>query len=200
MFMRQSQTSHCVQKRQPQVSDPRSHGVERDTDISMSAMLSSLQVRQARRPLVFIRKLIRPEGCQCDLEVGREQYRQAFSVDKVPVPDCLGLRRRRRGAPARPNCRYRQRCRGEMRHSCRIISTNLTLKDVSQKNDPYPREELEWLATTAFNRAVDYYCASDDGVCTRWAERAMAIATLNNDGDVLHSILQSKFAGLNWGD
>ena len=86
-----------------------------------------------------------------------------------------------------------------MLHSCSITSIKLTQKGISQKDDPYPREELEWLATTTFNRAVDYYCASDDGACTRWAEKALSIATLNDDGAVLHSILQNKFAGLNWG-
>ncbi|KAI9880696.1 MAG: hypothetical protein M1830_001329 [Pleopsidium flavum] len=71
-------------------------------------------------------------------------------------------------------------------------------KDTKVKPDPYPREELEWLATTTFNRAVDYYCASDDGACRRWAEKALSIASLNEDGGALHNTLQSKYSGLTW--
>jgi len=57
---------------------------------------------------------------------------------------------------------------------------------------------LEWLATTTFNRAVDYYCASDDGACRRWAEKALGIASLNDDEGALHHALQSKYSGLSW--
>ncbi|KAI9820657.1 MAG: hypothetical protein M1827_005026 [Pycnora praestabilis] len=56
----------------------------------------------------------------------------------------------------------------------------------------YPTEELEWLATTTFNRAVDFYCASDDTACRWWAEKALCIASLSDDGGGLHSMLQSN--------
>ena len=45
----------------------------------------------------------------------------------------------------------------------------------------YPEEELEWLATTTFNRAIDFYCASDEVACKRWAERALTLAGLFDD-------------------
>lgn len=47
MFMRQSQTSPWVQKRQHQVSDPRGQIMERNIDISTPALLSNLQVCQS---------------------------------------------------------------------------------------------------------------------------------------------------------
>ena len=67
-----------------------------------------------------------------------------------------------------------------------------------QKPDPYPSEELEWLTTTTFNRAVDYYCASQDVDSRRWAEKALAIAKLSDDDGALHSLLQEKYMGLKW--
>ena len=64
----------------------------------------------------------------------------------------------------------------------------------------YPPEELEWLATTAFNRSVDFYCASQDSDCKRWVEKALNIAHLLDDGGVLHELLQTKYVGLRWND
>ena len=40
----------------------------------------------------------------------------------------------------------------------------------------YPNEELEWLAAMAFNRAMDFYLASADEDCRRWAGKAIEIA------------------------
>ncbi|KAI9792394.1 MAG: hypothetical protein M1816_002278 [Peltula sp. TS41687] len=67
----------------------------------------------------------------------------------------------------------------------------------------YPTDELEWLATTTFNRAVDFYCASDDQACKRWAEKALIIAGLirENDGSRpggLRDLLESKYLSLSW--
>ncbi|KAL8812531.1 MAG: hypothetical protein Q9223_001013 [Gallowayella weberi] len=62
----------------------------------------------------------------------------------------------------------------------------------------YPAEELEWVATTTFNRAIDFYCAAQDGACRRWAEKAMGLAALMGDERRLHRLLQDKFLGLAW--
>lgn len=67
-----------------------------------------------------------------------------------------------------------------------------------QQAEFYPAEELEWLATTTFNRAVDFYCSSQDVDCRRWAEQALTIAHLGNDGGALHELLQTKYSGLVW--
>lgn len=68
----------------------------------------------------------------------------------------------------------------------------------SQKSPPYPSIELEWLATTTFNRAVDFYCAGQDALCRRWAERAVELATLMPDAGALRRVLQEKYLGLAW--
>ncbi|KAL8643064.1 MAG: hypothetical protein Q9228_000303 [Teloschistes exilis] len=64
--------------------------------------------------------------------------------------------------------------------------------------ETYPTEELEWVATTAFNRAVEFYSTSQDKTCRRWAEKAISLAELNNDGGLLHQLLQSKYMDLAW--
>ncbi|KAL4956903.1 meiosis protein SPO22/ZIP4 like-domain-containing protein [Aspergillus filifer] len=40
----------------------------------------------------------------------------------------------------------------------------------------YPQDELHWLATSAFNRAVEFFLMSKDGECARWASKAIALA------------------------
>ncbi|KAF2090252.1 SPO22-domain-containing protein [Saccharata proteae CBS 121410] len=73
-----------------------------------------------------------------------------------------------------------------------------TAADSRNQDDGYPSEELEWLATTVFNRAVDLYCANDDGGCRLWAEKALGLAVLVVDGGALHRLLQQKYSGLRW--
>lgn len=70
----------------------------------------------------------------------------------------------------------------------------------SPSPSPYPPEELEYLATTAFNRAVDFYCASQDAACRRWAGKALEMAELcrDDDGGALRDLLMDKFARLTW--
>lgn len=60
----------------------------------------------------------------------------------------------------------------------------------------YPTEELEWLATTSFNRAVDFYCAGDDGSCRIWAEKSLGLAKEGDAG--LYNILFKKYSALTW--
>ncbi|OBT96970.1 hypothetical protein VE01_05545 [Pseudogymnoascus verrucosus] len=60
----------------------------------------------------------------------------------------------------------------------------------------YPLEELEYVATTAFNRAVDYYCTGEDDACRRWAEKAIGVAGFCADGGGLRNLLQEKLVGL----
>ena len=58
----------------------------------------------------------------------------------------------------------------------------INLNKIIQVAEPYPAEELEWLATTTFNKAVDFYCASQSAECRRWAEKALSIALSMADG------------------
>ncbi|KAL8874514.1 MAG: hypothetical protein Q9174_000152 [Haloplaca sp. 1 TL-2023] len=71
-------------------------------------------------------------------------------------------------------------------------------RDVKGKPDAYPAEELEWIVTSTFNRAVDFYCALQDDMCRKWAEQAITLAELVEDDGHLHQLLQNKFMGLTW--
>ncbi|PGH12790.1 hypothetical protein AJ79_04014 [Helicocarpus griseus UAMH5409] len=62
----------------------------------------------------------------------------------------------------------------------------------------YPEEELEWLSTTTFNRAVDFYAESNDEASRRWGQKAVDLAGLMHDGGSLYRVLKEKFEGLRW--
>lgn len=71
----------------------------------------------------------------------------------------------------------------------------------------YPSEELEWLASTAFNRAVDFYLAGQDADCKCWVDRALELAALlagngrgSQGGRSLLDVLREKYEGLVWED
>ncbi|KAI2948659.1 hypothetical protein CBS147323_11025 [Aspergillus niger] len=56
----------------------------------------------------------------------------------------------------------------------------------------YPEDEIRWLSTVAFNRAVDYYLAAADMHCRRWAGRAISLADLVEDDGALGRLLRGK--------
>jgi hypothetical protein len=62
--------------------------------------------------------------------------------------------------------------------------------------DRYPPTELEWLATSAFNHAVDYYLQDNDKDCKRWAEQAFVLAQWLEDDGTLRDLLMEKYASL----
>jgi hypothetical protein len=66
----------------------------------------------------------------------------------------------------------------------------------SKQPDCYPATELEWMATSAYNRAVDYYVAEDDAKCKVWAEKAMIVAQWLEDDGQLRDLLMGKFSTL----
>ena len=70
------------------------------------------------------------------------------------------------------------------------------INSIKQTEQPYPAEELEWVATRAFNHAVDLYCSDDDEGCKNWAGQALNIAHFCADEGALEKLLQGKFAGL----
>jgi hypothetical protein len=70
--------------------------------------------------------------------------------------------------------------------------------DHAVTGERYPAEEIEWLATSAFNRAVDLYCASDDDGCRLWAENALSVAGVSKDTEGLHKLLVERYSGLRW--
>lgn len=63
---------------------------------------------------------------------------------------------------------------------------------------PYPDDELEYLATTTFNKAIDYYCLEDDESCRRWAAKACEVAGFMGDGGRLGVLMQERLLGLNF--
>jgi hypothetical protein len=69
----------------------------------------------------------------------------------------------------------------------------------------YPAEELEWLATTLFNLAVDYYAGEEEEQGAEWARKAVKLADILatswdvGDGGLLLSVLGRKMAELGWG-
>ncbi|KAE8452848.1 hypothetical protein EG329_013120 [Mollisiaceae sp. DMI_Dod_QoI] len=69
-------------------------------------------------------------------------------------------------------------------------------EEAAESEQPYPSEELEWIATKAFNHAIDLYCAGADEGCRDWAGRALNIAHYCTDGGSLEKLLQSKLVGL----
>jgi hypothetical protein len=72
--------------------------------------------------------------------------------------------------------------------------------DGPKEPNHYPPTELEWLATTSFNHAIDYYMREDDSKCRMWAEKAISLAQWAEDGGALRELLMKKFSGLVWKD
>ncbi|KAL2833000.1 meiosis protein SPO22/ZIP4 like-domain-containing protein [Aspergillus cavernicola] len=68
----------------------------------------------------------------------------------------------------------------------------------SKSENQYQKEELQWLATLSFNRAVEYFLMSADEDCRRWAGKAIALADLvgGDDRGDLGRLLRGKFEGM----
>ena len=69
-------------------------------------------------------------------------------------------------------------------------------EELIKQRDHYPKTELEWMATSAFNRAIDYYVGDNDANCKLWAEKAMTVAQWLEDGGQLRDTLIKKYAAL----
>ena len=57
-----------------------------------------------------------------------------------------------------------------------LLERATTLADSAPADTPYPQEELEWLATTTFNRAVDAYCVNEEADCRKRMDEALKVA------------------------
>ena len=67
----------------------------------------------------------------------------------------------------------------------------------------YPAEELEWLATTLFNLAVDLFIYENEDGAKQWSRKAVEVADVlaaNVDGDrgMLARVLRGKVVELGW--
>ncbi|KAK5116066.1 hypothetical protein LTR85_009348 [Meristemomyces frigidus] len=58
--------------------------------------------------------------------------------------------------------------------------------------DPYPSDELQWLATMAFNKAVDALSSGDTEGSGTWTNAALELARYADDNGSLHANLTSK--------
>lgn len=68
---------------------------------------------------------------------------------------------------------------------------------------PYPAEELEWLATTLFNLAVDFFVDENDDGAKQWSRKAVEVAdvlaaTPYGDRGMLAKVLRGKVDELGW--
>ncbi|SPQ20408.1 14822ea5-0490-4dac-a6c0-22cd1d76eaed [Thermothielavioides terrestris] len=68
-------------------------------------------------------------------------------------------------------------------------------RELRESDATWPEEELEWMATTAFNHAIDCYGAHEVERARDWATKAINLAHYCNDGR-LEEILQSKYLRL----
>jgi len=59
-----------------------------------------------------------------------------------------------------------------------------------------PQEETEWMVTTAFNQAADWYGVGEDEKCKRWATTAIRLAHCLVDDGRLERLLREKFESL----
>ena len=72
-----------------------------------------------------------------------------------------------------------------------------------QNRMPYPSEELEWISTTLFNRAVDYYVVEQEELAKKWATKAVEVADVLalqrlGDGGSLTRTLREKMETLGY--
>lgn len=65
----------------------------------------------------------------------------------------------------------------------------LARRGTEMRNDPYPEDELQWLATTAFNKAVDLLAVGDRQAADQWMEAALELARYAADNGSLHAQL-----------
>lgn len=77
-----------------------------------------------------------------------------------------------------------------------ITSNMLFLLRIEQGSQRYPVAELEWLATTAFNTAIDRSCAADVEGCAKWAEAALNLAKTTTDSPHLYPQMQGRWMQL----
>ena len=72
--------------------------------------------------------------------------------------------------------------------------------DDTKESERYPKTELEWLATTTFNRAVDYYLQEDDDKAKQWADKAFVVAQWIEDDGAMRDFLMGKYSNLKFNE
>ncbi|KAI6910939.1 SPO22-domain-containing protein [Hortaea werneckii] len=65
-------------------------------------------------------------------------------------------------------------------------------KGYNSEGEEYPNVELTWLATMAFNKAIDCLASGDYEGCQSWADAALELAYYADDNGSLHAHLTAK--------
>ena len=68
-------------------------------------------------------------------------------------------------------------------------AASLARRGTEMRNNPYPEDELQWLATTAFNKAVDLLAVENRQAAEQWLEAALELARYAADNGSLHAQL-----------
>lgn len=61
-----------------------------------------------------------------------------------------------------------------------------------EKHEHYPPAELHWLASTCFNRAVDFLGVSQNADAVLWMDAALEVARWADDNGSLHALLTTR--------
>ncbi|KAH6613486.1 meiosis protein SPO22/ZIP4 like-domain-containing protein [Chaetomium tenue] len=70
-------------------------------------------------------------------------------------------------------------------------------RELRESQAAWPEEELEWMATTSFNHAIDCYSAHETDRAKEWATKAINLAHYCSDKQ-LEEILQNKYLRLSF--
>lgn len=68
-------------------------------------------------------------------------------------------------------------------------AASMARRGTEMRHDPYPEDELQWLATTAFNKAVDFLTSGEHQATEQWMEAALDLARYAADNGSLHALL-----------
>lgn len=80
---------------------------------------------------------------------------------------------------------------GELQSAC-----NMARRTVKKTGFHWPREELEWIATVAYNHGLDLSGQDDEEGAKRWVETAMNLAQYNDDGGAIQTNMYDNFMSL----
>lgn len=68
-------------------------------------------------------------------------------------------------------------------------AASMARRGTEGRNDSYPEDELQWLATVAFNKAVDLLAIGDGEAADQWIDVALELARYAADNGSLHAHL-----------
>lgn len=64
----------------------------------------------------------------------------------------------------------------------------------------WPTEEVEWIASTAYNHSIDLWCRDQAEACRWWATKAISLAHYSDDGGQLEARLHESYLKNKLGD